>query len=78
MKGVNDYLFRAIDDAIERVGVLIALRKAPETLTPSRFDFNTTIVVVIWCPHYSREKKQTTKSPITVWHSHPRSFCNSQ
>jgi len=53
MKGVNDYLFRAIDDAIERVGVLIALRQAPET-SPRRFDLNTTIIIIVTsCPHYS-------------------------
>jgi hypothetical protein len=50
MKDVNDCLFRAIEDAIERVGVLIALRKASESLPPSRFAFNMTIIImVIYC-----------------------------
>ena len=54
MEDVNNCSCRAIDDAIERVGVLIALRKAPESLPPSRFAFNMTIIViVIWCPRYS-------------------------
>lgn len=49
MKDVNDYLLRAIEDAMERVGVLIALR---EYLPPSRFAFNMTIIIiVIYRPH---------------------------
>jgi hypothetical protein len=39
MKDVNNCLFRAIDDAMEQVGILIALRKASESSPPSGFTF---------------------------------------
>ena len=44
MKDVNDGLFRAIDDAMDQIGVLIALR---QYLPPSRFAFNITIIIMV-------------------------------
>jgi SAGA-associated factor 29 len=64
MKGWNGYLFRAIDAAMERIGVLIALRKAPETLPPSRFDFNTTIIILtVLTIAEKRNKRPRAPSP---------------
>ena len=47
MKDVNNCLFRAIEDAMEQVGILIALRKASESSPPSRFAFNTMLIIIV-------------------------------
>ena len=47
MKDVNDCLFRAIEDAMEQVGILVALRKASESSPPSRFALIMTIIIIV-------------------------------
>ena len=82
MKDVNNCLFRAIDDAIERVGALIALRKAPESLPPSRFasdiDDNHYSYLVVLTIAEKRNKRPRAPSPSGTPIPVPSSIANSR